>query len=58
MEYIEHLFYDCPRLYTFWLYVKHIVKTIVDENVELNAAIALFGLSRNYVACNNHILKE
>ena len=49
VETLEHLFYLCPSLQGFWLYVNEIINLVLEESFTLTTISVLFGITSSDV---------
>ena len=44
VDYIEHFFYECPPVKTFWGKTEHFIQGKIGKHIELTVCDVLFGV--------------
>jgi exonuclease III len=47
IDYIEHFFYECPKVRAFWRYVEQKLVNSLNISIKLSVKVVLFGLIAN-----------
>lgn len=47
LEFLDHMFYSCPKLKPFWELIEHKLTQIIGHTMKINVVQALFGLLKH-----------
>ena len=59
VDYIEHFFFDCPTIKTFWNYIEQYILITFDIQTHLTVVDVLFGIKQhNYGKVKNKLINH